>query len=35
MRDPAGAVTVGVTDVGLSVRDADGNLLFTAPESAP
>jgi hypothetical protein len=31
-RDAAGAVRVGVTDVGLSVRDAEGALLFTAPE---
>jgi hypothetical protein len=35
MRNASGAVTVGVTDVGLSVRDGDGELLFTAPEQGP
>ncbi|NQW17144.1 MAG: hypothetical protein HQ478_06620 [Chloroflexi bacterium] len=33
MRNSAGAVTVGIAESGLSVRDGDGNLLFTAPDN--
>jgi hypothetical protein len=33
MRDSSGAITVGIAESGLSVRDGNGNLLFTAPET--